>query len=108
MSGVAAGDVSEALHELLDGRGMAVVALEIEIHAFAEGLAAEQRPDHADDFGAFLVDGRRVEIVDLVIDLRPHRMGEGARVLDELMRAQAPKIADALDRPRAPMGGDSL
>ena len=33
---VAAADIGEALHELLDGRGLAVVAREVEVHALAE------------------------------------------------------------------------
>ena len=81
--------VGEALHELLDRRGLAVVAREIEVHALAEVVGAEQRLEHAHDLGAFLVDGRRVEVVDLAVERRPHRMGEGAGVLDELVRAQA-------------------
>ena len=91
-------DVGEALHELLDGRGLAVVALEIEVHALAEQLRPEQRLDHAHHLGALFVDGRRVEVVDLAIELGPHRMGEGAGVLDELMRAQAAHVADARHR----------
>ena len=91
---VALADVGEALHELLDRRGLAVVALEVEVHAFAEQLGAEQRVDHAHHLGALLVDGRGVEVVDLAIELRPHRMGEGAGVLDELLRAQAAHVAD--------------
>ena len=63
---------------------------------------------HAHDLGALLVDGRRVEIVDLVIERRPHRMGERTGILDELVRAQAAHVADALDRARALVGGELL
>ena len=90
---VAFADVGEALHELLDGRGLAVVALEIEVHAFAELLRPEQRLDHAHDLGALLVDRRGVEVVDLAIELRPHRMGERAGVLDELAARASPRTS---------------
>ena len=52
----------------------------------------EQRLDHAHDFGALLVHRRRVEIVDLMIEARPHGMGEGSRVFDELVGAQAAHV----------------
>ena len=90
--------IGEALHELLDGRGFAVVALEVEVHALAEFLRPEQRLDHPHHLGALFVDGGGVEVVDLAIELRPHRMGEGPGILDELMRAQAPHVADPRHR----------
>ena len=105
---IAARYVGEALHELLDGRGLAVVALEVEVHALAETSAPSSVLQHAHDLGALLVDGRRVEVVDLVIELGPHRMGERAGILDELMRAQRAHVADALDRARAHVGGEFL
>ena len=74
---VAAAGIGEALDELLDGRGFAVVAREIEVHAGAEFLLADQRLHHAHDFRALLVDGRGVEVVDLLVGLRSHRMGKG-------------------------------
>ena len=96
------------MHELLHRRGLAVVAGEVEVHAFAEIFGPEQRLEHAHDLGALLVDRRGVEIVDLVIERGPHRMGERAGVLDELVGAQAAHIADALDRARALVGAELL
>ena len=84
------------------------MAGEVEVHAFAEIVRAEQRLEHAHDLGALLVDGRGVEIVDLVIERGPHRMSERAGVLDELVGAQAAHIADALDRARALVGAELL
>ncbi len=103
---VAARYVLEDLQEVLDRRRLAVMALEIEVHAFAESLRAEDRADHAHDFGALLVDGRRVEVVDLAVAARPHRMRERPLVLGELVRAQRTHLGDALDRPRALVGGE--
>ena len=80
------------------------MALEVKVHPFAESIGTEQHLQHAHDLGALLVDRGRVEIVDLVIERRPHRMGQRPRVLDELMRAQHAHVADALDRPRALVG----
>ena len=85
---VAPADIGEALHELLDRRGFAVMPVEIKVHALAEQFGAEQGLDHAHDLAALVVDRGRVEVVDLVIELGPHRMGERTGILDELMRAQ--------------------
>ena len=87
---------------------LAVMPFEIEVEPFAESLAAEQRLQHAADLGALLVDGRRVEIVDLDEGRRPHRVGEGPRVLRELMGLQDARIDDALDRAGAHVGGEFL
>ena len=81
MGEVAAGHVGEGVQEILDRGGGAVAALEVEVHAAPEILVADDRLEHADDLGALLVDGRGVEVVDLAILRRPHRMGEGARIL---------------------------
>ena len=108
MSEVGTRHIGEALHELLDGRRLAVVAGEVEIHALAERLRAQQCLEHAHDFGALLVNGRRVEIVDLMVEPGAHGMGEGAGVFDELVSAQASHVADALDRARARIGRELL
>ena len=101
---VAAAGVGEALDELLDGGGLAVMALEIEVHAGAEFFLADQGLHHAHHFGAFFVDGGRVEVIDFLVALRPHRMRQRPGVLDELRGAQAAHVGDALDRPRAHVG----
>ncbi len=105
---VAAARLGEAGHELLDGRGLAVVAREVEVHALTEALRSKQRLEHANDLGAFLVDRRGVEVVDLPIGVRPHRVGEGPRILDELVRAQDAHVADPRDHARAFVGGELL
>src|SRR5450830_1447759 len=105
---VATRRVGEALDELFDGRGMAVVAGEIEIHAGAEFLPTDQRLHHAHHFGAFLVHGAGVEVIDVLIGFRPDRMGQRTGVLDELRRAQAAHNGNAFDRPRAHVGGKFL
>ena len=84
---VHAGRVRHRLHEVVAGHRLAVVAGEIQVDAAPEAVASDQGLEHPDDLGAFLVDRSRVEIVDLVIKLGPHRMGEGARIFHELMRA---------------------
>ena len=105
---VGAGRVGEGGEEILDRHRLAVVALEIEVHALAEAVLAEDRLQHAHHLGALLVDGRGVEVVDLGIDLRPDRMGEGAAILGELPRLERAHVGDALDRPRAHVGGELL
>ena len=81
---VAARGVLEAGDEILHRRRLPVVALEVEVHALAEAVAPQQRLQHAHDLGALLVDGRRIEVVDLDVAVRAHRMGQRARVLGEL------------------------
>jgi hypothetical protein len=81
--------------EILAGHGLAVVAAEIFVHAGAETVAADQRLDHADDFGALFVHGRRVEIVDFDKALGPDRMRHRAGILRELASAQAAHFTDA-------------
>src|SRR5262249_19718638 len=91
-------DIGETLHELLDRRRLTIVAAEIQIHSLAEMLRAEQHLEHAHDLGAFLVNRRCVEIIDLAIDRRPHRMRKRTCVLDELVGAQAAHVSDTFNR----------
>ena len=72
--------------------------LEIEVHASAERLRADQPLEHADDLCALLIDRGRIEIADLVIDLRPHVVREGACVLRKLRRAQRAHVGDPFHR----------
>ena len=94
----------ETGEECLDRRCLSVVTAEVEIHAGPESLVADEALEHAHDLGALLVDGGRVEVVDLVIEARAHRMGEGAGILGKLVRLQQPDVGDALDRTRAHVG----
>ncbi len=105
---VAPGGVGEAGDESLHGGGLAVMALEIEVHAGAEGLRAKQGLQHTDDFGALVVDRGRVEVVDLHEAGRADRVGEGAGVLGELAAAQGPHVLDPLHRRPAHVGREAL
>src|SRR6185312_4816633 len=98
----------KALDELLDRRRLAVVTREIEVHAGAEIFLAEQRLQHADNFGALLVYRAGVEVIDFLVEFRPHWMRQGTGILDELRRAQIAHVGDALDRPRAHVAGEFL
>ena len=101
-------DIGKALHELLHRGGLSVVTAEIKIHAAAKFIRAEQRLEHAHRLGAFLIDGRRIEVIDLVILRRPHRMSERTGILVELVRPQCPHIPDALNGARAHVGCELL
>ena len=98
----------ERPHEILDRRRVAVMALEIEVHTGAELVRPEDRADHAHDLGALFVDGRRVEIVDLAVAPRPHRMRQRSLVLGELVRLQRAHLRDALHRARPLVGGELM
>ncbi|MCY1497009.1 hypothetical protein D9M68_309640 [compost metagenome] len=102
---ISAACLFEAGDEIFDRDGLAVVPVEIEVHALLEQIAAEDRRDHAGDFRALFVDGRRIEVVDFAILRRPHRMGQRAGVLGKLLRLQVPHLGNALDRTRAHVGG---
>ena len=56
--------VGDRLREVVAGHGLAVVALEVQVHAAPEALAAHQRVHHAHDLGAFFVHRAGVEVVD--------------------------------------------
>jgi len=100
--------ILEAGDEILNRRRVAVVTLEIEIHAGAERVAAEDRFDHADQLGAFFIDRRRIEVVDLHIALGPNRVRQRSLVFGELQRLQLPHIGDALNGSRAFVAGELL
>ena len=78
--------VAERGEEVLDRRGAAVVTLEIKIDAAPEAVAAKHGGEHAHDLGALLVDRRGVEVVDLAVALRAHRVRERAGVLGNCAR----------------------
>jgi hypothetical protein len=84
--------------EVVAGHGLAVVAAEVLVHAGAKAFLAQQSVLHADDFGAFLVHGGRVEVADLLVTFRPDRMGHGTGVFRKLGGAQRHNVVDALDR----------
>src|SRR6476660_3685899 len=84
------------------------MALEIKIETLAKSVAAEKRLQHAAELSALLIDGCRIEVVDLDIGGRPHGVGEGARVFRELAGLERAHVENALDRPRPQIGGEFL
>jgi len=94
---VTAHRVFKTLAEVLDGRGVAVVAVKVQIKC---GLV--------DDFRAFFVDRRRIKVVDLNKAVRARRVRKRACVFAELMAAQAVGIINAFDRGRAHVCGELL
>ena len=87
---------------------MAIVALEVEIAGSAEPRLAEQCRQHPHHLGAFLVHGGGVEVGNLDVALRAHRMCEGAGVLRELHIAQKLHVLNPLDAARVHVGGELL
>ena len=81
--------------KILAGHRLPVVTLEVDFHAPAEGLTADQRLDHAHHLGALFIDRSRVEIVDLDIAGRTHRMRHRPGIFGELGSAQTTYFADA-------------
>jgi hypothetical protein len=114
--GVPAGEAREidargVLHradKVLDGDGLVVMPRDVEIHALAEIIGADQLPHHPHHLGAFLVDRGGVEVVDLHIGIRAHRVRHRPGILGELRGAQAADIGQALDRGTAHELGEVL
>ena len=105
---IAPGGVLEHLQPILDRAGLAIVTLEIEIERATVGRIPDQRFEHADHLGALFIDGGGVEIVDLHIALRAHRMGQRAAVFAKLAGAQGFHVLDTLHVRPAPVGGIGL
>ena len=105
---VAPGAGFDGADEVLDRRGLVVVAGDVAVHAAPEGLRPHhgvQQPHH---FRPLLIDGGGVEIIDFDIAVRAHGMRHGAGILGELGGAQRANIADALDRAAAHIGREFL
>src|SRR5690606_15643385 len=98
------GNILEGFQEILDGRRLAVMSLEVEVHAGAELLRAENGADHAPQSRSLFVDGCRVEIIDLAVAPRPHGMSQRPLVFGELQRLERAYLPDALDGARALVG----
>ena len=94
--------------KVIAGHGLAVVAFEIDIHAPPEGSRSEQGMEHADHLGALVVDGQRVEVVDLDKGGRPHRMGHGTGILAELEGADDVGVLNPFHRPGDGISGEFL
>src|SRR5690606_41685603 len=94
--------------EVLDRRGAADAGLEVAVGGAPERGLAEQRVQQAHDLGALLVDGRGIEVVDLGVARRAHRMRERAGVLDELAALEQAHVLDPLERAAAPGRGELL
>ena len=92
------GTLLDRLDEILAGRGLAIVAVKIEVGPLAKALWPDQRPHHPDDLGALVIDRGGVEVGDLLIGIRTDRVGQRAAVFRELGRAKHAHILDPLDR----------
>ena len=74
------------------------MACKIKVHSFPVFIIPYHPAQHADEFGALLIHGRRVEIVDRAIGVRTDRVGERACIFPELAGAQLDNVLDALHR----------
>ena len=96
------------IEEVLHRRGPAVIVAEIDVHPGTEGILTDNGLQHTDNFRSLLVYGSRVEVVDLDIACRAHRMGQRARIFRELVRAQRLYVGNAFHRARAHVGREFL
>ena len=86
--------------KVVTGHGLAIVAAEVQRHAFGKAFAADQGLHHAHHLGTFFVNGDGVEIVDLDVAVGPHRVRHRAGVFGELGGAQHAHVFNALDGAR--------
>ena len=96
--------VLHRLHKIVGGHRLAVMTLEVQVHAGAKRPRPEQGVLHAHQFGALLVHRHGVEIADLHVGGRAHRVRHRPRVLWKLRRTQAAHLADALHHARVHVG----
>ncbi len=96
------------LDEIITGRGLTVVPPQIKLHPGSEFLCAEQGLQHTDHLGALVVNGGGIEIIDLHIGGRSHRMNHRPGILRKLKLSQDPHIIDPLDRRRIHIRGKLL
>ncbi|MNC59587.1 hypothetical protein D3C75_1094060 [compost metagenome] len=91
------GSVFHCLHKIVTGGRTAVVTFEIELHPRLELLFPQQRVQHADHFGSFLIHRQGVEVVHLDHFIRPDRVRHRAGVFGELRPTHHPHVIDAVD-----------
>ena len=84
------------------------MARKIKICAATKVGLAQHRVQHADDFCAFLVHRGSVEIVDLGVFSRPHRVRQRSAVLLKLAALQQAYVVNALQRARMQIGAEFL
>ena len=87
---------------------MPVVPFEIEVGTLAILVRPKNRPKHPNDFGALIVDRRRIKVGDLEIGFGSDRMRQGPGVLRKLCRAQGPNLVDSLDGGRTHIRTETL
>mmetsp|Transcript_26474 Transcript_26474/g.45311 ORF Transcript_26474/g.45311 Transcript_26474/m.45311 type:complete len:932 (-) Transcript_26474:74-2869(-) len=85
-----------------------VVPLEVEVHALAEAVGAEQRAVHPDHLGALVVHRHGVEVVHRDVRLRPDGVRHRPGVLHELGGAHDAHVLDPLDGLGGHVGGEVL
>ena len=90
--------VGHRREEVVRRHRLAVVPLKVQVHALPEAALPEQGVVHANHLGAFFVHGERVEVVDLHVRRRAHRVRHRRRVLGELRVAQETRVGDAFHR----------
>ena len=81
--------------EIIASHRLAIVALEIQLHACLKTFFAQESMVHAHHFRAFFIHRHGVEIVHFHIAGGAHRMGSGAGIFGKLVLAQHRHILDA-------------
>src|SRR5690348_15526339 len=103
-----AASIFQGRDEIVAGRCFAIIPVEIKVCARAELVRTEHRMEHADDLGALVVDGRRVEVRNLDIAVRSDRMRKRALVLWKLNSTEDAHILNPLDRCASHISGKAL
>ena len=102
------GTIHNRCHKIFGGGGFTVMTLEKQGHATHETLGTEQGPQHADQFGTFLVNGGRVEIINSLIRIRLNRVSRWPCIFSELRITQHRRIINSLQWLGMKVGGETL
>ncbi len=94
--------------KIVTRRGLAVVPVKVQVGPGAERLCAQNRPHHANQFGALVIHRRGIEIGDFEIVVGSHRMRQRAAILGELRRSEQPHVVNPLDRFGTDIGRKTL
>ena len=92
--------------KIVTGHGLTIMALEVQVAAFAKTFGTDQGANHAHHFRAFLIHRQGVKVGNFHKGIGAHRMGHGTCIFGELVGAQVGHILNPLDRARMHIGAE--
>lgn len=99
------GKIGKKMDEIIDGRRIEVMEIEIEVNEIEEKIRKDDGEDNEKELRKFLIEGWSIEIIDIEILEREKRMGKREWIIRELMRFKDFKIRNEIEREREMVGG---